>query len=40
MLDCAPNATLLTLLFYVFFRAGHYLALQPGARAAGSPLSA
>ncbi|MFS2027542.1 hypothetical protein [Massilia sp. CT11-137] len=40
VLDCGPNATLLTLLFYVFFRAGHYLALQPGARGAGRPLSA
>jgi hypothetical protein len=40
VLDCGPNATLLTLLFDVFFRAGHYLVLQPGARGAGRPLSA
>jgi hypothetical protein len=32
VLDCGPNATPLTAFFYVIFRAGHYLALQPGAR--------
>jgi hypothetical protein len=32
VLDCGPNATPLTVFFYVIFRAGHYLTLQPGAR--------
>jgi hypothetical protein len=32
VLDCGPNATPLTLMYYVFFRIGRYLKLQPGAR--------
>jgi len=30
VLDCGPNATPLTAVFYVIFRTGRYLALQPG----------
>jgi hypothetical protein len=51
VLDCGPNATPLTGIFYIIFRAGHYLTLRPGARRAavadlrdprgtGTPLSA
>jgi len=37
VLDCGPNATPLTALFYVIFRPGRYLSLQPGARHAAVP---
>lgn len=37
VLDCGPNATPLTAFFYVIFRTGHYLALQPGTRQAAVP---
>ena len=37
VLDCGPNATPLTALFYVIFRAGHYLTLQPGMRREAVP---
>jgi hypothetical protein len=37
VLDCGPNATPLTLMYYVFLRVGRYLKLQPGARYPVSP---
>jgi len=37
VLDCGPNATPLTAVFYVTLRSGHYLALQQGRRAAAVP---
>jgi hypothetical protein len=37
VLDCGPNATPLTAFFYVIFRTGHYLTLQPGTRHAAVP---
>jgi hypothetical protein len=37
VLDCGPNATPLTALFYVIFRSGRYLTLQPGARGEAVP---
>lgn len=36
-LDCGPNATPLTAVFYVALRPGHYLALQGGSRRAAVP---
>ncbi|PQO94040.1 hypothetical protein C5614_22205 [Massilia phosphatilytica] len=37
VLDCGPNAMPLTAIFYVIFRTGHYLTLQPGARHDAAP---
>jgi hypothetical protein len=37
VLDCGPNATPLTAFFYVIFRSGRYLTLQPGARGEAVP---
>ena len=37
VLDCGPNATPLTLMYYVFLRVGRYLKLQAGARYPASP---
>jgi hypothetical protein len=37
VLDCGPNATPLTLMYYVFLRVGRYLTLQAGARYPASP---
>lgn len=34
LLDCGPNATPLTAVFYVALRPGHYLGLQGGSRRA------
>jgi hypothetical protein len=32
VLDCGPNATPFTAIFYIIFRTSHYLTLRPGAR--------
>jgi hypothetical protein len=37
VLDCGPNANPLTGIFFIIFRAGHYLNLRPGERHAAVP---